>query len=478
MSKIVIGRDREKALLDRIMSGNEAAFISVYGRRRVGKTYLIRQYLRQQIVFDLTGKKDGSLEEQMQNFYAEYLTRTKGRKETMVPKSWQEAFTYLINYLTSLPARKSKLVIFLDEMPWMDGPRSRFVSALEYLWNQHLSKMHNVVLIACGSSTSWIRKNLIHARGGLYNRVTHRMKLSPFTLYETEQFLKSKGLRLNRSTILELYMAIGGIPHYLKEITEVNSAAKIINTLCFTKGALLMDEYNQLYHSLFVNADQHIKIVETLAKSHYGLTQAALVKKSKLAQSTLSRTLEELEECDFITKNLPIDKLKKEAIYRLTDPFSLFYHKFIKNHKPNIKDAWQVYSATQTYAIWCGYAFENTCLVHIDQITQKLGISGISTAVNSWYFAGNETLPGSQIDIIIDRADRAMNLCEIKFTHGQFTITKDYAAKLMKTKSIFYTVVKNKKSLLTTLITTNDPLENEHYNGQIDSLILLNDLFE
>jgi hypothetical protein len=478
MSKSIVGREAEKKTLDNILHSDYPAFVSIYGRRRVGKTFLIRQYLSKNMVFDLTGKKDGSLSDQMDNFFGEYLFRTKGRKETSKPKTWAEAFRYLVNYLLDISTKKGKLVIFLDEMPWMDGPRSGFISALEFLWNQHLSKMDNVLLVACGSSTSWIKKNLLQAKGGLYNRITHRIKLSPFTLKETELFFKSKGLSFNRSVILELYMMMGGIPHYLKEITKKESAGKIINELCFSKKGLLYAEYEQLYHSLFNNADHHVAVIELLSKYHYGLTQSTLAKKSKLPQGSLSRVLDELEECDFITKYLPMDKKRKDATYRLTDMYSLFYIKFIRSHKPSLKDAWKLYSASSTYINWCGYAYENVVLYHIDQICVQLGISGMATSVNSWLSHRTDDTPGAQIDVLIDRADRVIHLCEIKYTSGNFLMSKDYANKLQLKKSIFTQVTKTKKSILTTLITTHHPVDNQHLHGNIDDIILLDQLFK
>jgi uncharacterized protein len=478
MAKEVIGRKAEKAKLEDILQTEEAAFLAVYGRRRVGKTFLIRQYLSKDIVFDFSGEKDASLSQQMENFFDQYLKRTGGASETTVPKDWAEAFRYLFNYLLTIPYRKRKYVVFLDEMPWMDGPRSGFISALDFFWNQNLSKLDDIVLIACGSSTSWIKKNLIHASGGLYNRITHRMKLNPFTLAETEQFFKKNNLSLERQIITELYMIVGGIPHYLKEVKKNESVAKIIEQLCFNPDGLLYDEYSQLYTSLFTNSDYHIKVVEALANHHYGLSQSKIVLKTKLPQSTVSRVLEELTECDFITKCMPFEKKRKEAIYRLTDPYSLFYNKFMKSNRSNLAGKWSVIAASQAYKSWSGYAYENVCLTHINQITNALGISGISSSVNSWFFEGDETYPGAQIDMLIDRNDKCVNLCEIKYTQDRFAITKDYASKLQLKRSVFSAIASQNKTPFIILITVNPPLKNSYYDQLIQSTITANDLYK
>ena len=249
----IVGRAKEITKLNKILESSESEFLAVYGRRRVGKTFLIRQHFKSQIVFDFTGAKDASRSEQLANFFAVYLNKTQGKKETTPPKTWFEAFGYLANYLEGLKPTKTKHVVFIDEMPWIDSPKSAFVPALEYFWNQHAAKLENVLLVACGSASSWIRKKLISARGGLYNRVSQRIKLSPFNLQETELFLKSKGINLPQYQVLELYMAMGGIPFYLNEVVKGQSSTQIINNLCFSKEGLLFDEYAQLYYSIFKN---------------------------------------------------------------------------------------------------------------------------------------------------------------------------------------------------------------------------------
>lgn len=474
----IIGRDKEKARLDKIMASNQAEFLALYGRRRAGKTFLIRQYLKKNIVFDISGSQNGSKTQQISDFFDEYLTRTQAQRETQMPKTWQIAFRYLAKYLSELPENGSKYVVFIDEMPWMDTPKSEFISALEFFWNQHISKMDNILLIACGSASSWIRKNLINAKGGLYNRITQRIKLMPFNLYETNLFLQNNGVNLPQYQILELYMAMGGIPFYLNEVEKGKSIPQLIDDICFSPQSLLAEEYEQLYHSLFRNAELHVAIIETLAAKPQGMTRNEIANATKIAESPLSRTLEELVECDFITLFPPFLNKKKESIYKLTDLYSLFYLKFIQKNKNSGSKTWEQLSKQNTYTAWSGYAFENICLMHTDQIKAALGISGVFTQHSSWKFKGNDVLTGAQIDMVIDRADQIIHICEAKFTKDNFGINNVYAEQLRLRKSIFRQATQTKKAIFTTLLTTYPALKNKYYLEEIDNEISMDKLFE
>lgn len=363
-------------------------------------------------------------------------------------------------------------------MPWADTPKAGFVPALEFFWNQHAANMNNVLLIACGSASSWIKKNLIAARGGLYNRVTQRMQLMPFNLYEAEQFLNSMGVRLPRYQVLEIYMTMGGIPFYLKEAAKGKSAAQIIDNSCFTQQGLLHKEYEQLYYSLFNNANQHIAIIEALAAKPQGITRTAIATKTGLSEGTLQRTLEELVDCDFVSIYQPFANKKKTAIYKLTDLYSLFYLKFIKSNKKGGRGTWQQLSQQSSFTVWSGYAFENICIMHLQQIKKTLGIGGVFTTASSWQFTGNDAFPGAQIDMIIDRADGVINVCEAKFTLESFAITKSYAAQLKMKKSVFKQATQTKKAVFTTLLTTFPALKNQYYQSEVDNEITMYSLFK
>ena len=474
----IVGRANELTKLSQIAASGLPEFLVIYGRRRVGKTYLIREFFHRQLVFDFSGSYGADMRNQLGNFFHEYLSRTKGQLKTTPPESWSRAFEYLVDYLKTLDHRTGKMVVFIDELPWLDTPRAGFVPALEYFWNQHLSKMKHVVLVGCGSASSWIIHKLLRAKGGLYNRVTQRIKLSPFTLAETESYCRFRRLQLTRYQLIQIYMAMGGIPHYLKELTPGKSATQLIDQICFSKTGLLREEYLSLYHSLFKNPEHHLTIIETLGAKPNGLTRKNIVDYSKLPDGgTVNRTLEDLEECGFITRFKPYLKKKRDSVYRLTDLYTLFYLKFIQPAKFVGTGAWQALANSSSFRAWSGYAFETICMLHIEQIKVALGIGGVYTEVSAWKFNGNEELPGVQIDLIIDRRDQVINVCEAKFTDKEFSISKAYVADLRRKRSVFAQVTGSKKSVFTTLITTYPALRNKYYWEEVQSEVNMDDLF-
>ncbi len=475
----VIGREAQKSKLKAILQSKSPEFVVVLGRRRVGKTFLIREYYGAHMAFDMTGAYEQSTEYQLDNFFSIYLKCTKGQLETTKPTTWNEAFRYLAKYLQSLDKRK-KHVVFIDELPWLDVHKSGVLSALEYFWNQEVSRMNHIVLVVCGSSNSWMNKKLLKAKGGLYNRVTRRIFLSPFNLYETDLFLKSRNINLSQAQVIELYMALGGIPHYLKEVGRGQSVPQIIDALCFDKMGALKGEFNLLYPSIFNKAENHMAIIAALAGKPNGMVRADLMKSSDLSDGgVFTRTKDELVEAGFIYEINPFGRKKRDSIYKLVDMYSLFYFKFIKNNNNKGKGTWQKLSESPSYKAWSGYAYENICLLHIDQIKLALGISGVYTDTSSWKSLGDKEndIDGGQIDLIIDRNDQVINLCEVKFTKEEFTINKTYAAVLRKRRALFKNTTGTKKNIFNTLITTYAAHKNEYYLEEIDAEITMEALF-
>lgn len=370
-------------------------------------------------------------------------------------------------------------MVFLDELPWLDTPKSNFVPALEYFWNQHASKMKHVMLIACGSVASWMIKKLLKSKGGLYNRVTARLKLEPFSLGQTAAYCQQKGIKLSRYQLIQLYMALGGIPFYLNAIEPSKSFVQLIDEICFSPTGLLADEYEKMYHSLFKNAKNHMAIIEALAKHPYGMLRGDLMQQSGLPPGgTFARALEELLDSGFIIKLYPFEKKEKESLYRLIDMYSLFYLRFIRGHAGREGVSWKLLLNDSRYMVWSGYAYENICLLHTRQVLKKLGISGTLTQISSWYFKGTDEWPGAQIDFLIDRKDGMINLCEVKFSNKEFVLTKDYAAKLRQKASVFEGVTQTKKTVIQTLISTYPAMQNVHYLENIQSEVCMDDLFD
>lgn len=477
MDTPLIGRKEEKEILQEALSSPEAEMIAVIGRRRVGKTFLVRTVYQKQIVFEITGLQNASKDQQLENFALQLAEASGATLPIRPPSSWLEAFALLITYLKTLD-QKNKTVVFLDELPWLATHKSGFLNGLSYFWNSWAVKQ-NIVVVVCGSAASWMIQKVVNNRGGLYNRITKRIFLEPFTLSETEVYLQSRNIHFNHYQIVQLYMAMGGIPHYLKEIKGGKSAVQNINQICFSKTGILKSEFLRLYPSLFANAEHHMAVIRALAAKRQGLTRNEITQISKVPEGgSTSRVLEELMHSGFISAYRPYGRKKKEKIYRLVDEYSLFYLSFIEGNEDEGPDTWHHLSQTQVYKIWTGYAFESLCLKHIAQIKKALGISGIYSTSSSFYKKGTVGEPGTQIDLLIDRKDGVINLFEIKYHNEPFTVSKAYAENLRNKLSIFRETTRTRKQLFLILIATFGLKENQHSLGLIAQTLNIEDLFE
>jgi AAA+ ATPase superfamily predicted ATPase len=459
----LIGREQEIDKLNRLLKSRDPEFLAIYGRRRIGKTFLIDQYFKKQLCFELIGQKNGTLKEQLSNFDQALTKRTK--KQRTCPSSWQEAFQQLEAHLRGLRGQ-GKRVIFLDELPWLAGPRARFMEALQHFWNSFLSKDARFILVVCGSAASWMIAQVIDAKGGLHNRVTARIKLEPFTVAESARFLKSRGVKLTPYDQLTLATVMGGVPHYLKEVQPGQSAVQAIDASCFGKQGLLRNEFKRLYSSLFDNSDRHVEIVRELAKHLQGLTRKDLTKIYKTG-GRLSHTLSELEESGFINIQNPFEKSSRDAIYRLADEYSLFYLKWIAGKRGTGSFAKKF--NTPAWRAWSGYALESIAHKHVEKIKAEIGIDKIESEHCSWVHRPNKTFPkGAQVDLLLDRADRSINLIEIKFSEGPFTINKAYSEELRRKVQVFKDVTRTKKNVFLTFLTTHGLTDNAYAKELVD----------
>jgi len=471
----MIGRQQEIKKIDLLLATSRSQFLAVTGRRRVGKTFLVDTLLRDRYCFSMTGIQNGSINAQLLNF-AVKLAEYKGTDEINIPKNWQIAFLQLKTYLKALNP-KEKQVIFIDELPWVATPKSGFIQMLAHIWNDYLSKEAHFILVICGSATSWITKKIINDPGGLHNRVTEIIHLNPFTLSETNDFLKSKGLRFTKQELAKIYMALGGIPFYLENLRKGESFPVAIERICFSPTGLLKNEYNNLYQALFNHSDIHKAIVSALATQPYGMKHAEILKKTGMSQSgSYQRAIDELIVSDFVVEELPFGKKKRGVKYRLIDEYSIFYHRFIKPNKKYISGMWQQIATSQSYKIWTGYAFEALCHKHITAIKKALGITSVYTEISSIYVSNSDKKEGFQIDLIIDRKDDTINLCEIKFYAAAFTINKNYYQQLIQKRQRFIEHTKTKKQVFLTFISNHGLNQNSYATEIIDADITLDDL--
>jgi type II secretory pathway predicted ATPase ExeA len=473
----LIGREEEKEVLQRALASDEAELVAIYGRRRIGKTFLIRNFYEKQIIFEFSGVHNATLGDQLANF-AQALTRSMKSLPVETPVNWRQAFNMLEKYVTPL-IKKQKRVLFFDEFPWIQTPRSGFMQAFEYFWNMWASRQENLVVVICGSAASWMIQKVINNRGGLHNRVTKRIRLLPFNLKETEAYLNSRKIKLDQYQLLQLYMAMGGIPLYLKEVNTGESTAQVLDRACFKKSGLLHDEFKILFQSLFEEAIHHMEVIRALAAKPGGLTRNEIIEVCSLTSGGgTTQLLDELSESGFITPYVPFDRTSRDSIYKLTDEYSLFYIKFIENSKSQGVGTWIRLSESTSWKSWSGLAFESICLKHTQQIKKAIGIADVYTEVSPWRYSSQKEDEGAQIDLLFDRKDNCINLCEIKFSLSEFIIDKKYAAVLEQKENVFRKQTKTRKTLFLTLITTYGAKKNDNYINLIQKEITMEALFK
>ncbi|MFN0015142.1 MAG: AAA family ATPase [Saprospiraceae bacterium] len=469
----IIGRRNELATLRALLASGKSEFVAVFGRRRVGKTFLIRSAYEGAFSFQVAGLANSNATQQLANFHFALQRADKAASPTP-PSNWLIAFHQLSLFLEKLPATPK--VVFIDELPWFDTPNSGFVQALEHFWNSWASARRDILLVVCGSAASWMLNKLINNKGGLHNRVTKRMKIQPFNLHECEQFLQAKNAAFTRYQIVELYMVLGGVPFYWDEVETNLSAAQNIENICFSENGLLRREFSNLFSSLFSQSDRHLNIVRALADKAQGLTRSEIIAGSGLPNSgRTTDLLAELEESGFVRQYAPFGKKSRNSLYQLVDFYTLFYLKFIEGAQVLDENNWVSALDNPQRRAWSGYAFEQVCLAHLTQIKKALGISGIQTSSSSWR-SGNPEFR-AQIDLVIDRRDQVINLFEMKFSINPFSIDKNYEVALRQKIGVFKAETRTRKSVFLSFITTFGLQVNAHSKAVVQSELDLEDLF-
>lgn len=479
-SNNLIGREYEKGLLNNYYNSPKPELVAIYGRRRVGKTFLVKKTFGQQFAFSFTGMYNTSRAIQLKEFKRS-LEKYSG-ESCLTPKNWFEAFNMLSEYLDTL--KQERIVVFLDELPWMDTPKGNFLGAFGRFWNDWASTKDNFKLIVCGSATTWMVSKFIGNKGGLYGRVCRPIHLAPFTLLETEKFLHDvKGIEYNRKQITDVYMILGGIPFYLDMLVVGQPLSKCIDDLFFRDGAPLRNEYDFLFRSLFNDSKVYRRVIEYLSDNVSGKSRQDIMNDIKLQEGgNLTEILDNLVKCDFIRKFTVIGKNSRDAQYQLTDNFTLFYNRFVSNNSGQDEHFWTNIDGKPLKSSWSGSAFEQICLLHIRQIKEALGISGILSNVHSWSCkpfvdADGTQWKGGQIDLIIDRSDNVINICEMKYASDTYTITSDYEQSIRHRASLFQKMTKTRKALQHVFVTTYGISAN-NYSHLVQNSVILDDLFK
>ena len=465
-----------------VLNSDRSEFVAVYGRRRVGKTFMIRQAADNKFAFYYTAANNASKKEQLANFA--FVMRNYF-SDIQLPEfqNWYEALHTLGQCIDSLPKKKNK-IIFFDEMPWADSPKSGFLTAFENFWNVRCAFRNDIKVVVCGSATSWILNKIIHNIGGLYGRLTHVFKIEPFNLWETQQYFKAYGYRFSQMQIAEIYMILGGIPYYFSLFDKSQSIALNIDRLFFSQNAPLRKEFEVLYASLYRNPSIHIEVINLLSKKGKGLTRQEMLDSLHFTSNgAFSKVLKELEEGGFIRAYYPFEDSKakktvpkKNILYQLIDLFSLFYLRYCKEGDYNNDKFWSTNYSSSSINIWRGFAFETLGLWHIPQIKDALGISGVGSRICAWT-GKNEEGEKAQIDLLIDRQDGMINICEMKWSKEDFVISKKYSSELNRKIEIFQETTKTKKVPVLTMITTNGVKLNQ-YRDSVQSVIVLSQLFK
>lgn len=486
--KMMIGRENERKKLQELYDSKSAEMVAVYGRRRVGKTFLIDEVFKGRLSFRHAGlspiddryddatKRKSRMKDQLKHFHRSLVLA--GLTGSKMPGSWLEAFYLLEDLLAKKDDGQTRLLIFFDEIQWLDTPKSGFMTAFEGFWNGWACHRHNVMVIVCGSSTSWILDKFINNHGGLYGRVAYQIHLKPFTLHECEELFRANGVVMSRYDVVQSYMMVGGIPYYLNFFNRENSLSQNVDALFFADNAPLKDEFDRLFASLFGNPDVMKSIIIALSSRNRGLTRQELIQKTGIANSgEFSQFLQALISGAFIIRYCSFGNSKREEFYKLIDPFCIFYLRFVKNNAGKRNVNWVNLADSPSVTTWQGYAFENVCFNHIGQIKSALGIGGVSTEESLWSKRGGEEVSGTQIDLIIDRRDHVLNMCEIKFYNDEFTVNKDYHLTLCHRHNLLLEIIPKKYSVHNTLITTYGLKHNEYYSD-FTRVVTLDDLFQ
>lgn len=469
-----IGRNREINEIERCYNSDRSEFVVISGRRRIGKTFLVSNALKGRITLSYVGSHKSPLSRQLKRF-AQALFQNQICDVVPQFSTWYDAFDALETLLPKLNV-PGKKVLFFDEMPWIDTPGSEFVIALEDFWNGWASLRDDIMLVACGSATSWLVDQLLENQGGLHNRVTSRIALQPFNLEECKQFVVSKGGTWDNYQIAQMYMYIGGVPFYWSLIDVKRGIAENVDDLFFLPSAKLSGEFNELYQVLFRDSESYVEIMRLLAAHRDGLSRKEIVDKTGSSGGVLTKRLSNLERCNFIMAQTPIGNKKNGTIYRVCDFYTLFYLRFIEVEHQFTSHYWSTKITSQSVAAWQGFSFELIGMLHVDQIRMALGIYGVNVRCSAWRSKKSEEQKSTQIDLVIERADHITHLCEFKFSSDEYYITAEYAQHLRERMGIYRSQTKTRNTLLTTFITPFGVNRGSNYSV-VQGDIILDQLF-
>lgn len=471
----LVGRRSERKTLEYCESTNKSELVCVYGRRRVGKTYLVEQTLSPYFAFHVVGSKNAKTSEQLREFGLELIDR--GDQNPNPPVSWREAFNRLYKVVTSADAPKSphgKAVVFIDEFPWFCRQRSDFLSAFSTFWNRRSSAGQKLLVIICGSATSWVIDHLLESADDLAARVTESIFLEPFTLGESERYFNDRGFGWDRETIIETHMVFGGLPFFFSLMHPHLSLWENIDRLCLAPRAQLKNETMMLLESTMRRSRVYVDLFALLARHKYGVRKQAAFEALGYSSGQFAAATQEAIKCGYIREYRNLGKPQRPKYLQLVDPFILFHYHLIDPPKAEAPKCWSDFVADQgRYSNWRGNAFEIVCLYHVRQLKAALGIGGISTKEYPWMSGSGAG--GAQIDLVIERADRVIDLCEMKFTSGPFELTREAERELVRKREVYRRETDTRYACKIVLVSVSGTTGT--CDGEIAQQLDVNDLF-
>lgn len=468
-----ICRYPEREALARIAGQETPCILIVYGRRRIGKTELLEQTFRERNIIKFEGKEGQPPEVQKQHVLNELA---KLFDDPLLAKlqldSWLDIFELIYRY-----TKEGEWTVYFEELQWLADYKDEFVSDLKIAWDNNFRHNPKMLLILCGSSPSFMINQVAHSKA-LYNRSQHEMLLEQFLLPEAAEFLKNR----SRKEVMDAYLTIGGVPLYLEKLNDESSVFLSLCQGSFTKKSFFSEEYQRIFISSMGENLNYQKIIEFLSKRRYA-TRAEILKHLKLTSGgNITVLLDDLELCGFIDKYSPYNVREQSLLVRycIHDPYLQFYNKFIRPIKKEIlsgKYEKNPQSAInrETYGKWLGYAFERFCRRYDYAIADILRFSAVKYRSGSYFSRSSEReSPGYQIDLLFDRDDQVITVCEIKYSINKISrsVIQDVEQKISLLDN------PKKKSIHRVLITTNDAEDSIEAEGYFDRIITLDDLFE
>lgn len=471
----MVGRVQERRCLDRCDGSDKSELVCVYGRRRVGKTFLVEQTLGPFFAFHVVGSKDAATSSQLREFGLELTDR--GDPNPNPPADWREAFNRLYKVITAPDAPRSphgKAVVFIDEFPWFAKQRSDFLSAFSTFWNRRSTTGQKLLVVICGSATSWVIEHVLESAGDMAARVTESIFLKPFALAETKEYFDSRGFGWDERSLIETQMVFGGLPYFFSLMSPHQSLAQSIDRLCLRPRAQLRDETMILLESTMRRSRLYVELFALLAQHRYGVPKAEAMRLLGHSTNQFIKATAEAVKCGYVHEYKNLSKPQNPKYLMLVDPFILFHYRLIEPAHGDSPRSWADFVADQErYTAWRGNAFEIVCLQHVRQLKSALGIGGVLTKEYPW--ASARKAGGAQVDLVIERADRIVNLCEMKFTDAPYELTSAVEQELVRKREVFREETGTRLALKTVLVSAQGTAG--YHDSQIAQIITADDLF-